>query len=111
MHRPDGTSRGKPRRGLPTAINTPEIRFPHAGTRKFAAVESVKEHLAHRAGQISAIDGVRVTTPEERWLLRASHTEAVLVARCEARGQAGLRCVARDLRDTLEKAGIPAPSL
>jgi hypothetical protein len=53
--------------------------------RKFAAVEEVKARLEAEAADMVAIDGVRVTTPDGWWLLRASHTQAVLVARAKAR--------------------------
>ena len=54
-------------------------------------------------------DGVRVLTDDGWWLLRASNTQAVLVARAEARDEAGLERLKKALVDQLEASGIDAP--
>ena len=96
---------------LPKVVNTPELRFPCTEERKFAAVEEVRERLAASGAQVNDIDGVRVTTVDGWWLLRASNTLDVLVARCEAEDDGALERLKSDLVAELEKSGIAAPDL
>jgi phosphomannomutase len=96
---------------LPVAINTPELRFDCSDTEKFAIVERVRDSLKGQAGiQVDAVDGVRVTTAEGWWLLRASNTQAVLVARAEANDEAGLEKVKAALRAALKSGGVTPPA-
>lgn len=97
------------RDSLPAAINTPELRFPCSEERKFAAVEEVKARLKAADATFSDVDGVRVTTPDGWWLLRASNTQDVLVARCEARDAAGLNRLKAGLVAELGRSGISPP--
>ena len=95
---------------LPEVLNTPEIRFPCSEERKFAAVVEVKAALAGRTDvQVNDVDGVRVTSEDGWWLLRASNTQDVLVARCESRTEAGLERLKAQLRAALDGVGIQAP--
>ena len=59
---------------------------------------------------MTAIDGVRVNTADGWWLLRASNTQDVLVARCEARDSDGLDRLKGALTDQLALSGIAAPA-
>ncbi len=68
---------------LPAVVNTPELRFPCSESRKFVVVEEVRERLRKAGAQMTDIDGVRVRTGDGWWLLRASNTQDVLVARAE----------------------------
>jgi phosphomannomutase len=96
--------------GLPKMVNTPEIRFPCAEERKFKVAEEIKSRLAQDlAAQVHTMDGVRVSTEDGWWLLRASNTQAVLVARCEARDAAGLERLKAALTSQLEQSGIAPP--
>jgi len=96
--------------GLPKMVNTPELRFPCAEDRKFAVAEEIKARLASDPdAQVHTMDGVRVNTPDGWWLLRASNTQAVLVARCEAKDEAGLERLKAALTDQLEQSGIAPP--
>jgi phosphomannomutase len=90
-------------------LNTPEIRFDCPDERKFAVVDQVKARLEQEGARVNGIDGVRVSTDEGWWLLRASNTQAVLVARAEARDEAGLARLKRQIRSHLEAAGIAPP--
>jgi phosphomannomutase len=58
---------------------------------------------------MSDIDGVRVNTADGWWLLRASNTQAVLVARCEAKSEEGLERLKQALVAQLEASGLEAP--
>jgi phosphomannomutase len=94
---------------LPAVVNTPELRFPCPEDRKFTVVREVRERLRQAGAEISDIDGVRVKTPDGWWLLRASNTQDVLVARAEAADEAGLARLKRELAAQLGKSGIAFP--
>jgi phosphomannomutase len=98
------------RDGLPQPVNTPELRFDCPDERKFGVVEEVKARLKTAGAKFSDIDGVRVSTKDGWWLLRASNTQAVLVARAEANDAAGLARLKRQIRRHLEAAGIEPPA-
>jgi phosphomannomutase len=94
---------------LPAVVNTPELRFPCSETRKFAAIDEVRARLRQAGAEVSDIDGVRVRTPDGWWLLRASNTQDVLVARAEARDEAGLNRLKALLVEELSRSGIAPP--
>jgi len=95
---------------IPKVENTPELRFPCSEDRKFAVIEEVAARLADAGADVTAIDGVRVNTADGWWLLRASNTQDVLVARCEARDSDGLDRLKGALTDQLALSGIAAPA-
>jgi phosphomannomutase len=97
------------RDSLPAVVNTPELRFPCSDQRKFAVIDEVRARLEHAGATLSAIDGVRVKTDEGWWLLRASNTQDVLVARAEARNEEGLERLKRLLIEQLRASGITPP--
>ena len=98
------------RDSLPALVNTPELRFPCPETRKFAVVSEVRDHLAAEGADVDGIDGVRVKTADGWWLLRASNTQAVLVARCEAKDEAGLARLKTALGNALAATGVAVPA-
>jgi phosphomannomutase len=75
---------------MPAMINTPEMRFQVDESRKFAVIDEVLERLEAEGADVNRTDGARVNTPDGWWLLRASNTQDVLVARAEAKSQEGL---------------------
>jgi phosphomannomutase len=95
---------------LPAVVNTPELRFQCADTRKFAVIDEVRERLKKSGAEMSDIDGVRVRTADGWWLLRASNTQDVLVARAEARDEAGLGRLKALIAAQLTKSGIAPPN-
>jgi phosphomannomutase len=97
------------RAALPHVVNTPEVRFDCDDARKFAVITEVATRLREAGADVSDIDGVRVTTPDGWWLLRASNTQAVLVARAEARDAAGLERLKSALVTQLAASNLPAP--
>ena len=97
------------RDGLPQPVNTPELRFDCPDERKFGVVEEVKARLKQAGAKFSDIDGVRVSTKDGWWLLRASNTQPVLVARCEAPDEAGLQRLMADLKAALSASGVSLP--
>jgi phosphomannomutase len=97
------------RDALPQPMNTPELRFDCAEERKFRVVDEVKARLHDAGATFSDIDGVRVSTSDGWWLLRASNTQAVLVARCEARDAAGLERLKGAVKAALAASGVEMP--
>ena len=95
---------------LPPVHNTPEVRFQVDESRKFQIIVEVKERLRAAGADVNDIDGVRVRTPDGWWLLRASNTQDVLVARCESETGAGLERLKAEVTAQLEQSGVPSPS-
>ena len=91
---------------MPRSVATPELRFPVDEVRKFAIVEEVRDRLASDGAKVDATDGVRVSTPDGWWLLRASNTQDVLVARAEAKDEAGVGRLIAQIDEQLAKSGI-----
>ncbi|MEL7739400.1 phosphomannomutase/phosphoglucomutase [Citromicrobium bathyomarinum] len=94
------------RGAMPDMVNTPEMRFQVDESRKFAAVEEVRNRLADSPAQVNATDGVRVTTDDGWWLLRASNTQDVLVARAESDSAAGLARLMQQIDEQLALSGL-----
>jgi len=95
---------------LPAVVNTPETRFQVSEERKFQVVEEVRARLQAEGADVNGIDGVRVNTPDGWWLLRASNTQDVLVARAEAPSQEKLERLKATLVEQLKKSGLAEPS-
>lgn len=98
------------RDSLPALVNTPELRFPCPESRKFEVVTEVRDRLAAAGADVDGIDGVRVNTSDGWWLLRASNTQAVLVARCEAKDDTGLGRLKEALASQLSQSGVEVPA-
>lgn len=98
------------RDSLPQTISTPELRFPVDDVRKFSVINEVKQRLTAAKAKVNDIDGVRVMTEDGWWLLRASNTQAVLVARAEASSEAGLERLKAILASQLKASGLDLPS-
>ena len=91
---------------LPATINTPELRFDVDEARKFKIVDEVKARLKKAGAKVDDTDGVRVLTEDGWWLLRASNTQAVLVARAESQTQIGLGRLKELLSNQLKESGL-----
>ncbi|WP_370184572.1 phosphoglucomutase/phosphomannomutase PgmG [Alteriqipengyuania sp.] len=91
---------------MPAMVNTPEMRFQVDEARKFAAIEEVKARLADSPAQVDGTDGVRVSTEDGWWLLRASNTQAVLVARAESDSEDGLARLMEQIDQQLALSGL-----
>ncbi len=91
---------------MPALVNTPELRFQVDESRKFAVVEEVRERLSAAGAEVDATDGVRVSTPDGWWLLRASNTQDVLVARAESDDQPGLDRLMAQIDAQLAASGL-----
>ncbi len=105
-----GESIARMRDRMPQMINTPELRFPCAEDRKVPVITEVKSRLREVPDiTVHDMDGVRVNTSDGWWLLRASNTQDVLVARCEAATEAGLERLKETLAKQLRASGIEPP--
>lgn len=105
VHR-SGRSLTALRDAMPPLVNTPDLRFPVASDRKLAVVEAVRARMVAAGAEVVAIDGVRVTTPEGWWLLRASNTQDVLTARAEAGNAADLAMLLAQVDAALAAVGV-----
>ncbi|OYW87916.1 MAG: phosphomannomutase [Sphingobium sp. 32-64-5] len=101
-----GTSVTQLRSDMPAMVNTPEMRFQVDESRKFAVIDEVLARLAGNGATVNATDGARVNTEDGWWLLRASNTQDVLVARAEAKDQAGLDRLMEQIDSQLAESGI-----
>ena len=101
-----GRSLTQLRSAMPPLVNTPELRFQVDESRKFAVIDEVKARLAAQGAEVDATDGVRVTTDDGWWLLRASNTQDVLVARGESTDQAGLDRLLAQIDSQLAASGL-----
>ncbi len=97
------------RKELPQTCATPEIRIECLEERKFQIVEELKENLKKSGVSFNDIDGIRTNTGKGWWLLRASNTQSVLVARCEADSVDNLEKLKVDLRKNLEFCAVKIP--
>ncbi len=98
------------RGAIPPMLNTPEMRFQVDESRKFPAIDEVTERLTTNPGpgveEVNATDGVRVNTADGWWLLRASNTQDVLVARAESDSEEGLERLIAQIDEQLALSGL-----
>lgn len=94
------------RGGMAPMVNTPELRFQVDEVRKFAIVDEVLARLAASGAQVDRTDGARVLTDDGWWLLRASNTQDVLVARAEAKDEAALGRLMAAIDEQLALSGV-----
>jgi phosphomannomutase len=71
----------------------------------------VKDRLGKAKADVNDVDGVRVLTKDGWWLLRASNTQDVLVARCESTSEDGLKRLKADLVAQLTQSGVTPPAM
>jgi phosphomannomutase len=91
---------------MPKMAATPELRFQVDEARKFAIVEEVRDRLSADGARVDATDGVRVSTSDGWWLLRASNTQDVLVARAEGSDEIAVTRLIAQIDDQLAKSGV-----
>jgi phosphomannomutase len=98
------------RGAIPPMRNTPELRFQVDESRKFAAMAEITDRLTTAPGpgieSVNATDGVRVSTADGWWLLRASNTQDVLVARAESDSDEGLARLIAQIDEQLALSGL-----
>jgi phosphomannomutase len=94
------------RSAMPATINTPELRFQVDESRKFAVIDEVKARLRASDAAVDDTDGARVNTADGWWLLRASNTQDVLVARAESSSAEGLDRLMGQIDEQLAASGL-----
>lgn len=99
------------RKKLPAVVNTPEIRIECEEGRPFVVVEEVLARLRKTDANVNDLDGARVLSDDGWWLIRASNTQNVIVARCEGKDQAALMRVYEGLSEQLRLSGVEPPEL
>jgi phosphomannomutase len=97
------------RKSLPPVVSTPELRISCPDERKQEVVASIAEQLRRDGAQLDRTDGVRVRDGQGWWLLRASNTQAVLAARCEAESAEELERLRATLAALLSDHGLEIP--
>ena len=91
------------------SFNTSELRFHSTETEKFLIVEKLKKILKKEKKKFIGIDGVRYSTRKGWWLVRASNTQNIIVARCEAYSKDNLKKIKYDLKKNLKKCSFEVP--
>lgn len=99
------------RKSLPAVVNTPEIRIECEEGRPFVVVDEVLARLRQTDANVNDLDGARVLSDDGWWLIRASNTQNVIVARCEGKDQAALARVYDDLTAQLRLSDVEPPKL
>jgi phosphomannomutase len=75
---------------LPATCASPELRIIVPEDRRLAIVDEVRARVLATGAEVDLTDGLRVSTPDGWWLLRASNTQAAVTVRAEAGDEAGL---------------------
>ncbi len=92
---------------LPQRAATPELRIAVAAdVRPLDLVAAVRQAVEAEGLAVNPIDGIRVTSADGWWLLRASNTEAKLSARAEGQDEMALQRVMADLEARLASVGV-----
>jgi phosphomannomutase len=91
---------------LPPMQASAEMRIACADDKKFAVVEAIAKKLLHDGATVNTLDGVRVSTPDGWWLLRASNTQAALVARAEGATPESTAALVQMLQQLLQHEGV-----
>ena len=97
------------RKSLTKTFSTAEIRIDCSEEKKFIIVEKIKSQMRDKNIDFNDIDGIRIKNKNGWWLLRASNTGAVLVARCESLSKNGLNELKKDLNRYLVDNDIIIP--
>lgn len=92
--------------GLPKLVSTPEMRIGCSDDKKFKVVEAITSDLKETKQEVVDVDGVRVHNKDGWWLIRASNTQAALVARAEGRCDKSLQKLLKQMQGHLEKYGV-----
>jgi phosphomannomutase len=75
---------------IPQFYASPEIKIPCPDVKKFDVIDAVKKKLNDNSVDFCDIDGIRLKSELGWWLLRASNTTPILVARFESPTKDGL---------------------
>ncbi|GAV23967.1 phosphomannomutase/phosphoglucomutase [Carboxydothermus pertinax] len=90
---------------VPVYYSTAETRIDCSDELKFKVIEKIKEDALKQYEAIT-VDGIRILYPDGWGLVRASNTQPVLVARCEAKSPERLKEITTDLKQRIINAGL-----
>jgi phosphomannomutase/phosphoglucomutase len=90
---------------VPHFVSTPEIRVDCPDDRKFDLVARAVEHF-RGIHDVIDVDGVRVLYGDGWGLIRASNTQPIIVTRFEARSEARLAEIRREMDGWLAGQGL-----
>lgn len=93
---------------LPVLHASEEIRIDCPDEQKFSIVASIAKAVADAGEKVETMDGVRVSREDGWWLLRASNTQAALVARAEGKTRESTQAMLAHIRAALKTHGIEA---
>jgi phosphomannomutase len=91
---------------LPQLHTSQELRIPCDDNKKFDVIAAVAQELTQSGAVVNMLDGVRVSTNDGWWLLRASNTQAALVARAEGTTPENTRRLLATLQYLLNAQGV-----
>lgn len=91
---------------LPATHASPELRIAVPEHRRLAIVEEVRARVVASGARIDETDGLRVSTTDGWWLLRASNTQAAVTLRAEATDEAGLQRLLDTIDHQLALSGV-----
>jgi phosphomannomutase / phosphoglucomutase len=91
--------------GVPSLVNTPEIRLDCPDDQKFQIVADLASEFKKQY-QVIDVDGARVVFKGGWGLIRASNTQPVLVLRFEAENQKTLQEIQKIFMNKLAKKGL-----
>ena len=87
---------------IPKYYSTAETRVPCPDGDKFRVVDDLVKQFKHQY-EVIDVDGLRVLFGDGWGLIRASNTQPVLVARCEAKTPAGLEKICSIMKGAMEQ--------
>lgn len=90
---------------VPVYFSTAETRIDCPDEAKFGVIESIKRE-ALKDYDAETVDGIRIKYPDGWGLVRASNTQPVLVARCEAKTRERLAFITEDLKKRILNSGL-----
>jgi phosphomannomutase len=93
---------------LPQYFITPEIKIAAPDNIKFKVIEQMKDGLIKNNIAFNDIDGIKMNIDDNSLLLRASNTEAKIIARCESTSREGLSIAQAALSSLLAQYGLSA---
>ena len=93
---------------IPKSFATPEIRIDCSDDKKFTVIEVIRNFVRknYKESNILEIDGIRTKSEIGWWLIRASNTQAALIARAEGQSQKDVKLLLKEISKYLKLAGI-----
>jgi phosphomannomutase len=98
------------RKELPKTFSTPEIRIEVSEEEKFGVIEKLQQKMQDDGIKFNDVDGIRAMNDGGWFLIRASNTQAVLVARCEADSLQNLDKLKAQLCKMLDFCNVKVPN-